>query len=76
MSNEPKVGQMVIVDDGKGKGETLKRFVREGDDSDVESDKSIIQPLDEDFYNLHFYYNYNSHVASEAAKSPLLFEVL
>jgi hypothetical protein len=49
MSNEPKVGQMVIVDDGKGKGETLKRFVREGDDSDVESDKSIIQPLDEDF---------------------------
>lgn len=49
MSNEPKVGQMVIVDDGKGIGEALKRFVREGDDSDVESDKSIIQPLDEDF---------------------------
>jgi hypothetical protein len=62
-----------VVDDGKGYGGG-KRFVL---DEEYESDKSIvIQPPEEDFQTLHFYYNYSSHVAQEAAVSPLLFEVL
>lgn len=65
-----------VVDDGKGFGGG-KRFQKADQEEDYDSDKSAEElPVEREFETLHFYYNFQSHLAHEASESPLLHEVL